>query len=57
MLGLDGVKKAMEPNRLAEVSLIDPKRSKRFALCFDFFFTLHQLGYLLVFPFDYELYI
>lgn len=28
-LGIDGVKKAMDPERLAELALIDPKRAKR----------------------------
>jgi hypothetical protein len=34
---IDGVKKAMAPDRLAELSLIDPKRAKRFDLFFFFF--------------------
>lgn len=29
VLGIDGVKKAMAPDRLAELALIDPKRAKR----------------------------
>jgi hypothetical protein len=33
---IDGVKKAMAPDRLAELSLIDPKRAKRFGLFFFF---------------------
>lgn len=32
--GLDGVKKAMPPDRLAELALIDPKRAKRFFFLF-----------------------
>jgi hypothetical protein len=35
-LMIDGVKKAMAPDRLAELSLIDPKRAKRFGLFFFF---------------------
>lgn len=40
LVGVDGVKKAMAPDRLAELALIDPKRAKRFLL----FFAFPQLG-------------
>lgn len=45
LLGIDGVKKAMGPDRLAELALIDPKRAKRFD-SFFFFLSLLQLSQL-----------
>lgn len=38
LLGIDDVKKAISPDRLAELALIDPKRAKRFGLFSLFFF-------------------
>lgn len=54
LLGIDGVKKAMGPDRLAELALIDPKRAKRFGFFFFFClrFNFSQLGHPL-FPFSF----
>lgn len=35
LIGSDGAKKAMGPDRLAELALIDPKRAKRYLLLFS----------------------
>ena len=46
LMAVDGVKKAMAPDRLAELALIDPKRAKRwnfflivYLFCYYFFFS------------------
>lgn len=44
LLGVDAVKKAMAPDRLAELALIDPKRAKRFFIFFIFFNKLSLLS-------------
>lgn len=39
-MAIDGVKKAMAPDKLAELSLVDPKRARRLFSFFYFYFTL-----------------
>ena len=47
---IDGVKKAMPPEKLAELALIDPKRAKRYFL-FPYFFSIFFDFYVFVLDF------